>query len=189
MKSTDLGETKITSETIFKGQLLHVTRDEVLLPNGKTSVREGILHPGAVVVVPFLNEKTLIMERQYRYFPDRVFYELPAGKTDPGEDFLTTGKRELLEETGFEAEKWTFLSHLYPAIGYADEKMTVYAAQDLSFRGIDRDQDEFLEIIEMPLNEAMEMLRRGEITDAKTMVGLFWAEKLARGEWEPHVYV
>ncbi len=187
MNSRDLKERKITSETIYKGNLLHVTRDEVRLPNGKTSYREGILHPGAVVVIPFLNQSTLIMERQYRYYPDRVFYELPAGKTDPGEDFLTTGKRELLEETGYTAKTWTFISHLYPAIGYADEKMAVYAASDLSMEQIDRDEDEFLEIFEMPLSQALEMLRRGDITDAKTMVGLFWAEKLARGEWEAYV--
>ena len=171
---------------MFKGNLLHVVRDIVELPNGKTSVREGIKHPGAVVIIPFLDKDTLIMERQFRYHPNEVFYELPAGKTDPGEDFLTTGKRELLEETGYEAEKWTFISHLYPTIGYADEKMAVYLATDLTLKAIDRDEDEFLEIIEMPISQAMEMLRRGEITDAKTMVGLFWAEKIAREEWEAY---
>jgi len=186
MKTTELRETKIKSEPVFKGRLLHVTRDEVLLPNGKTSTREGILHPGAVVVIPFLDEQTLIMEKQFRYMPNRIFYELPAGKIDPGEDFLTTGKRELMEETGYEAADWTFISHLYPAIGYADEKMALFAAHGLTMKSIQRDQDEFLEIIEIPLTQAMEMLRQGEITDAKTMVGLFWAEKLARGEWEPH---
>lgn len=186
MNSKDLHETKLSSETKFKGRLLHVVRDKVRLPNGKTSIREGILHPGAVVVIPFLHKDTLIMERQFRYYPNKVFYELPAGKIDPGEDFLSAGKRELLEETGYVAESWTFLSHLYPAIGYANEKMGVFAARDLNLKEIDRDEDEFLEIIEMPLNQAMEMLRRGEITDAKTMVGLFWAEKLAKGEWEPY---
>ncbi|MEA3287735.1 MAG: NUDIX hydrolase [Candidatus Marinimicrobia bacterium] len=187
MKTNELHETKISSETIFQGKLLHVTRDEVRLPNGKTSIREGILHPGAVVVIPFLDKKTLIMERQFRYYPDQIFFELPAGKIDPGEDFLTTGKRELLEETGYVAGSWQFITHLYPAIGYADEKMAIYAAHDLTMQGIDRDQDEFLEIFEIPLDKAMEMLHKGEITDAKTMVGLFWAEKLAAGEWEPHV--
>ena len=187
MNFKELRETQRSSETIFKGKLLHVVRDEVELPNGKTSVREGIKHPGAVVVIPFLDANTLIMERQYRYYPDDVFYELPAGKTDPGEDFLTTGKRELLEETGFTAKEWTFISHLHPAIGYADEKMAVYAARELEMGVVDRDEDEFLEILEVPLDQAMEMLRCGEITDAKTMVGLFWAEKLAKGEWKPNV--
>jgi len=187
MNSRDLREKQLRSETIFKGKLLHVVRDEVILPNGETSIREGIKHPGAVVVIPFLDDQTLIMERQYRYYPDEIFYELPAGKTDPGEDFLTTGKRELLEETGYTAKDWIFISHLYPAIGYADEKMAVYAARGLELKEENPDADEFLEIVEMPLKQAMEMLRRGEITDAKTMVGLFWAEKLAGGEWEPYV--
>lgn len=187
MNSKGLREKQLSTESIFQGNLLHVVRDEVELPNGKTSMREGIKHPGAVVVIPFLDDKTLIMERQYRYYPDEIFYELPAGKTDHGEDFLTTGKRELLEETGYVANVWEFISHLYPAIGYADEKMAVYAARDLRMQQIDRDEDEFLEIIEMPLSRAMEMLRHGEITDAKTMVGLFWAEKLATGEWNPNV--
>lgn len=186
MKNPDLMETQIKRESLFKGRLLHVVRDEVRLPNGQSSEREGILHPGAVVVVPFLDEKTLIMERQFRYYPNDVFYELPAGKTDPGEDFLSTGQRELLEETGYRANRWHFLSHLYPAIGYADEKMAVYAAYDLTLEKVDRDEDEFLEIIEVPLEEALGMLSRGEITDAKTMVGLFWAEKLASGKWTPN---
>jgi len=178
---------KISSETVFQGKLLHVTRDEVRLPNGKTTVREGIIHPGAVVIIPFLDEDTLIMERQFRYVPNQLFYELPAGKTDPGEDYLSTGKRELLEETGYAARSWTFISHLHPAIGYADEKMALFVARDmLKSRSASRDSDEFLEVMEVPLQDAMEMLRKGEITDAKTMVGLFWAEKLSRGEWEPH---
>ncbi len=187
MKKSNLHEIKIHSETIYQGKLLHVTRDEVRLPNGKTSIREGILHPGAVVIIPFLDPETLIMEKQFRYYPNQVFYELPAGKTDLGEDFLTTGKRELLEETGYTAAQWTFISHLHPAIGYADEKMAIYAARELTMESIDRDEDEFLEIIEIKLEQALDMLRRGEITDAKTMVGLFWAEKLARGAWTPHV--
>ncbi len=91
-----------------------------------------------------------------------------------------------MEETGYIADQWTFISHLYPAIGYADEKMAIFAAENLTLKEVDRDEDEFLEIIEMPLEKALEMLRRGEITDAKTMVGLFWAEKLSRGEWEAY---
>ncbi|MCF7807660.1 MAG: NUDIX hydrolase [Candidatus Marinimicrobia bacterium] len=184
MKNLNLTEKRLSRETVFKGRLLHVVRDEAELPNGHLTTREGILHPGAVVIIPFLDEKTLIMERQYRYMPDQIFIELPAGKLDPGEEHLMTGKRELLEETGYVAEKWEFLNYLYPAIGFADEQMALYSARDLSFQGINRDEDEFLEIIEVPLSEALEMVRAGEISDAKTMVGLFWAEKLVKGEWE-----
>lgn len=183
MKKIDLRETRLKSETVFKGELLHVIRDEVRLPDGRTSVREGIHHPGAVVILPFLNDTTLIMERQYRYMPDMIFYEVPAGKRDPGEDFLASAQRELEEETGYVAATWKFLTHLYPAIGFADEKMAVFAAYDLSLRETNRDHDEFLEIIEMPIPEALEMMKKGEISDGKSMVALFWAEKLMKGEW------
>ena len=184
MKNSNLREKQLSRETIFQGRLLHVVRDEVELPNGQPTTREGILHPGAVVIIPFLDEKTLIMERQYRYMPDQVFIELPAGKLDPGEAHLETGRRELLEETGYTAEHWEFLNYIYPAIGFADEQMALYAAKALSYQGVNRDEDEFLEIIEVPLTDALEMVRKGDISDAKTMVGLFWAEKLMKGEWK-----
>jgi len=184
MKKSKLREKRLATETVFKGRLLHVVRDEVELPNGKKTTREGILHPGAVVVIPFLDEETLIMERQYRYMPDQVFLELPAGKLDPGEDTLSCAQRELLEETGYKAEHWQSLTKLYPAIGFADEEMGLFAARALTLVGTNPDPDEFLEIVEIKLTDALQMIRTGEISDAKTMVGLFWAEKLVRGEWE-----
>ncbi len=180
----ELEEHPLSSEVIFDGKLLHVRRDEVALPDGSRSTREYILHPGAVVVIPVLEGEKIIMERQYRYAPRQVFYELPAGKVDVGEDYLTTGKRELLEETGYEADNWTFLCHIHPAIGYADEKMALYLATGLHLSRPDRDNDEFLQIVELELDTALELLRRDQITDAKTMVGLFWAEKILRRIWE-----
>lgn len=183
MTKNDLTETQLDSRIIFDGVLLHVRKDRVKLPNGKESTREYLMHPGAVVVIPFLDEKTLIMERQYRYPVGQIFYELPAGKTDPGEDYLTTGKRELLEETGYSADRWEMLTTIHPAVGYSNEKMALYAAYDLTHTSIKRDDDEFLEIVKLPLNDALELMRAGKITDAKTMVGLFWAEKLQKGEW------
>jgi ADP-ribose pyrophosphatase len=184
MKKDNLRETRISSETVFKGRLLHVVRDEVELPNGKRTTREGILHPGAVVVIPFLDETTLIMERQYRYMPDQIFLELPAGKLDPQEDHFLCAQRELLEETGYKADNWEFLTTLHPAIGFADEEMALYAATDLTLMSTNRDPDEFLEIVEIKLSDALSMIKKGEISDAKTMVGLFWAEKLVNGEWK-----
>lgn len=183
MKKADLTERKISSETIFKGRLLHVVKDTVELPDGKITTREGILHPGAVVVIPFLDEDTLIMERQFRYMPNRVFLELPAGKLDPGEEQLVCAQRELLEETGYMADEWKYLTTLHPAIGFADEQMGLFVAKGLTLHEADRDHDEFLEIVEIKLEDALVMIRQGEISDAKTMVGLFWAEKLRRGEW------
>jgi len=184
MNDQNLTERRLKSETVFHGRLLHVKRDTVRLPNGSESTREIILHPGAVVMIPVLKDETLIMERQYRYAPDQVFYELPAGKIDPGEEPLATGKRELLEETGYEAECWTFLCNIHPAIGYTDEKMALYLAEGLTHGPHQRDQDEFLEVVEISLDDALGMLRNNEITDAKTAVGLFWAEKVLRGDWK-----
>ena len=151
MKNPDLTEKRISSETIFKGRLLHVIRDEVELPDGKKTTREGILHPGAVVIIPFLDETTLIMERQFRYMPNQVFLELPAGKLDPGEERLICAKRELLEETGYVADEWQELTTLFPAIGFADEQMGLFAARGLTLEETNRDHDEFLEIVEVKL--------------------------------------
>lgn len=184
MTDRDLKEEQLSSETIFEGRLLHVKRDIVRLPNGSESSREYIVHPGAVIVIPVLSGETLIMERQFRYASKRVFYELPAGKLDPGEDFLATAKRELLEETGYRASQWDFLCHINPAIGYADEEMELYLARDLEHIGRDLDADEFLDVVEISLDDALDMVRNDQITDAKTVVALFWAEKVLRGSWK-----
>jgi len=186
LKDQELIEKQLSREEIFKGSLLHVTRDTVELPNGKASVRECIWHPGAVVMIPVLKNETLIMERQFRYAPNQIFYELPAGKLDPGEDYLTCGKRELLEETGYHAENWSFVANIHPAIGFANEKMALYLATELSFKNIKRDHDEFLEVLEIELDDALDMIRTNRITDAKTITGLFWAEKILRGHWQPN---
>lgn len=183
MTKFDLTEKQLNTRVIYDGSLLHVRKDDVVLPNGAQSSREYLLHPGAVVIIPFLDKNTIIMERQFRYPVGEVFYELPAGKIDSGEDYLTTGQRELLEETGYSAKRWKLLTAIHPAVGYSNEKMALYAAYELTQNEINRDHDEFLEIIEISLTTAMRLLREGKITDAKTMVGLFWAEKLMKGEW------
>lgn len=186
MNARDLKERRLNREEIFKGRLLHVTRDTVELPNGHQSTRECVWHPGAVVVIPVLEGETLIMERQYRYAPDRIFFELPAGKLDPGEDHLTCGKRELLEETGYTALDWQFVCNIHPAIGFSDELMALYLARDLEYVGINRDADEFLDVMEVSLDDALARLKANQITDAKTQVGLFWAEKILRDGWLPN---
>jgi ADP-ribose pyrophosphatase len=178
-----LEEKKLSSEEIYKGKLLHVQKDTVELPNGHQSTRELIRHQGAVVILPLFEDGRILLEKQFRYAPNEIFIELPAGKVDPGEDGLTTGKRELLEETGYEAKTWTFLANIFPAIGYADEKMDLYLAQDLTYRGHQRDEDEFLETFTVTLDEAMELIISNQIGDAKTAVGLFWAEKIIKKYW------
>lgn len=183
MSSPDLTEKTLSSRNIYDGRLLHVREDQVLLPNGNTSTREYIVHPGAVVVVPLLDNGDVLMVRQFRYPLQRDFLELPAGKIDPGEDVLACGQRELLEETGYAARDWRLLTTIHPCIGYSDERLLIYLAKDMTEHGHRRDEDEFLENIRLPLATAMEWVRDGRISDVKTMVGLFWAEKLARSEW------
>jgi len=169
---THLVETRIASEDVFDGKLLHVKRDTVRLPDGKTATREYIAHPGAVMIIPRLPDGKLLMERQFRYPLARVFIEFPAGKIDPGEDPATTAARELLEETGYTAERWAHIGTLHPLITYSTERIEIYTADALTFVGAKLDAGEFVEIITATLEEALTWIDRGELTDVKTMLGL-----------------
>jgi ADP-ribose pyrophosphatase len=173
-----LTEAKLASEEVFKGKLLQVMRDTVRLPDGNTATREYIEHPGAVMIVPRFPDGQLLFERQYRYPLARVFIEFPAGKIDAGEEPLETARRELLEETGFEAERWSYLATLHPLITYSTERIEVYVAEELTQVGAQLDAGEFVETFTAPLEDALAWLDRGEITDVKTMLGLLL---LARG--------
>ena len=183
MKKRDLTERRLASRSVFRGRLLDVREDRVALPDGKPSVREYIVHPGAVVIMPLLENGDVLLERQYRYPLQRDFFEFPAGKIDPGEEPLACARRELLEETGYQAGEWRYITTIYPCIGYSDEQLLYYLATDLSFRGEQPDDDEFLEIFRLPLEKALGQVRSGEICEAKTVTGLFWLEKLLRGGW------
>jgi ADP-ribose pyrophosphatase len=167
-----LVETRIASEDVFDGKLLHVKRDTVRLPDGKTASREYIAHPGAVMIIPRLPDGKLLMERQFRYPLARVFIEFPAGKIDPGEDPATTAARELLEETGYTAERWSHIGTLHPLITYSTERIEIYTADALTFVGAKLDAGEFIEILSATLEEALTWMDRGELTDVKTMLGL-----------------
>lgn len=179
----DLNETRVSSQNVFDGELLHVYQDQVCMPDGKIKVREYIAHPGAVVIIPLLDNGEIVMERQHRYPLHRDFFELPAGKIDSGEDPLRCAERELLEETGYQAESWRYLATLHPCIGYSDEKLIYYLAKGLVFQGADLDEGEHLEVFTLTLPTALEWIREGRITDNKTVSGLFWAEKALRSEW------
>jgi ADP-ribose pyrophosphatase len=183
MSDDKLTETCLSSETVFQGRLMHAKCDAVRLENGHETTREYLIHPGAVLVVPLLDDGQLVFERQFRYPLHRVFIELPAGKIDPGEDPLVTGQRELLEETGYSATTWRYLATLHPCIGYSNERIVIYLATGLTAGAHRRDEDESLDVFSMSLDAAMEAMRQGEITDGKTMIALFWAEKTLRGEW------
>jgi len=167
-----LAETPVSSEVVYDGKLLHVKRDHVRLPDGAIATREYIEHPGAVLMLPVLDDGRLVAVRQYRYPHRRVFLEFPAGKLDPGEDALATAKRELIEETGYTARAWTRLGVVHPVISYSTEAIELYLAQGLTHVGAKLDEGEFLEVVELSVEEMLDALDRGEITDAKTVAAL-----------------
>ncbi|MBF0274513.1 MAG: NUDIX hydrolase [Nitrospinae bacterium] len=184
MSDEKLIEKKISSKKVFSGKLLHVNIDEVLLPNGKTSAREYITHPGAAVIIPVLENGDIVMLRQFRYPVNEVLYELPAGKLDKGEDPLECAKRELFEETGYTCNEIKFLNSFYPCIGYSDEKILIYLAKGLTLhKGDHSDEDEFLEVMTMSFQKALDLLKNGKITDSKTIISLFWADKILSNRW------
>ena len=174
-----LREVQTNSEEIFDGIILHVVRDTVALPNGNPSVREVIRHIGAVCVIPVTDQGEVIVERQYRYPIDQVILEIPAGKLDaPDEDRLSAIRRELREETGYTADRWTSLGDFYPAPAYSDEHITMYLAQGLHKGTQDLDDDEFLDVYTVPLADLVKDVMDGIITDAKTQVCILKAARL-----------
>lgn len=181
MEENKLREEKISSENIFDGFILHVRKDTVRLPNGNRSTREHIVHVGAVCVVPVTDDGRVYMERQFRYPLDAVISEIPAGKLDSlDEDRLEAAKRELREETGLTAERWTDMGIYYPAAAYTNEKITMYLAEGLHQGKQELDDDEFLNIQLIPLDELVEAVMRGEITDGKTQIALLKADRIIR---------
>jgi len=173
----DLTEHCIDSQTIATGGMLTVKRDQVRLPNGHTSQREYVTHPGAVLVVPILPNGNIVLEKQFRYPLHQVFIELPAGKIDAGEDTLVTGKRELEEETGCTASHWVSLGYQHPCIGYSNEVIHTYLAYGLTAGAHFRDEDESLIVYEDSLANCLDQIQSGEITDGKTIIALFLTEK------------
>lgn len=177
-------ESRLESTRVYDGVLLKVRSDRVRLPDGGEAVREYIEHPGAVMVIPLLADGRVVMERQFRYPLHREFIEFPAGKIDAGEEPLTTARRELREETGYEAEEWVHLTTIHPLIAYCDERIELFVARKLTRREASLDAGEFLEVFHANPVEAMRWVREGRISDVKTIIGLFWLEKLQRGEWK-----
>lgn len=181
----ELKETRLDGSVVYDGPFLKVERDRIRLPDGKESHREFIRHPGAVVILPLLPDGRILLERQFRYPNGKVFIEFPAGKIDPGEDHLDCAKRELVEETGYTAARWRFVCTIHNAIAYSDEHLEIFLAEDLTHGEQQLDAGEFLELFSVTLPELLELVRRGEITDVKTIIGTFWLEKILAGDWTP----
>ena len=179
-----LHEAQLESTQVYRGKLLEVRQDRVRLPDGHESTREYVMHQGAVVIIPILDNGDLVFERQFRYPLGRAFLELPAGKIEPGEDILNTATRELLEETGYTAMEWRYLGVMHPCIGYSNERIEIFVARGLRYEsGQQLDHGEFLDVLKFTLDEALLAVRNGEITDGKTITALFWAEKVIRSGW------
>ena len=171
-------------EELLKGNFLHVVRDSVRLPDGGTATREFVLHPGAVAVVPILDDGRIVLERQYRHATGQVMIEIPAGKLDPGEGALVCGQRELLEETGYVAREWAYAFTMYPTVAYSDEAIQVWFARGLEHQGAQLDQGEFLEVIATTPEEFLGWCRDGKVVDSKTMAAALWLQNLLAGAWK-----
>ncbi len=173
---SDLTEAQLSSEQLVDGALLKAFRDEVRLPNGQTSVREWIDHPGASAIVPVFEDGRTLLVRQFRYPPRRAFLEVPAGKIDePGEAPADVAARELEEETGWRAERFENVGTAYPCIGYSNEQIHVFTAHDLD-RGTQALADgEFVEVVEVDFETALARARHGDLRDMKTVTALVYA--------------
>ena len=175
-----LAEVFVSGEDVFKGQLLHVVRDTVALPNGRAGIREYIKHPGAACIVAEFADGKLLLERQYRYPMGKVMIEFPAGKLDRDENPLVAAQRELKEETGYWARSWHTLGHMHPLIAYADEIIHLFHANGLVQGEAKLDQDEFLELFAVTPEEISAMIADNRISDGKTIVAFFRWQLLRR---------
>ena len=171
----DLIEKTLKKEYKYKGRIINLRVYDIELTNGQKASREVIEHNGGVSVVAITENNEILLVKQYRYPYSEVITEIPAGKLNKGEDLLECAKRELKEETGAQASKWSFLGEVYPTPAYCEEILYIYLAQDLSFGEQNLDEDEFLEVIKLPISEAKKLALSGEFKDAKTLVGILRA--------------
>jgi ADP-ribose pyrophosphatase len=181
-------ESKLSSQELLRGRLLHVFRDVVRLPDGNDAAREYVRHPGAVMVVPLLQdpagELSVVLERQFRYPIGRVLIEFPAGKLDPGEDCLTCAKRELLEETGYTATEWAHAGVLHPLVAYSTEFIDIWFARGLTPGQRSLDAGEFLDVFSATPQSLLQWCAQGLVTDGKTLAAALWLQNVLSGAWQ-----
>lgn len=178
-----LEEVAIASELLLQGNFLVAKRDTVRLPDGHSATREYIVHPGAVVVVPLLDDGRVVLERQYRYPVGRVMTEFPAGKLDAGETPLLCGQRELLEETGYVAREWAYAGAMHLAVAYSTEVIHVYFARGLTLGERQLDHGEFLDVFTATPEELLGWCRDGTVSDAKSLTCTLWLQNVLSGAW------
>ena len=178
-----LRETELESISVWRGAFLDVRQDRVGLPDGSEGKREYIVHPGAVMVVPLLDDGRVVVERQWRYPMHRAMLEFPAGKLEAGEPVLECAVRELIEETGYRAAEWARAGVLHNAIAYSTEGIEVWFARGLTGGERALDAGEFLDVFAMTVEALDAAVQRGELTDAKTLVGLLWLQNWRAGRW------
>lgn len=179
-----LVEERLDSQEILRGNFLHALRDTVRLPDGHTATREYIIHPGAVMVIPLLDDGRVVLERQFRYPMGRVMVEFPAGKLDAGEAVLDCARRELLEETGYVAREWARAGVMHPVISYSTEFIEVWFCRGLRLQARQLDHGEFLDVFAETPDWILAACRDGGITDAKTLTGALWLQNVLSGAWK-----
>ena len=170
-------EKTLKSERIYDGRILNLRKDTVTVETG-TSEREIVEHNGGAVIVPVTDDGKIVMVKQYRKAAERVMLEVPAGKIDPGEDHYTTAIRELREETGYTADNVRFLTKMYPSVGYSEEKLYIYMVTGLTPGETDPDENEAIDVVEIPLEEIHKDIMEGKIEDAKTICGIMMVKSI-----------
>lgn len=181
-------ETRAASQEVYKGSFLHAFRDSVALPDGSSAIREYVVHPGAVMVIPMLQDAQglwrVVLERQFRYPIGQVMVEFPAGKLDAGESVFSCAKRELLEETGYAATEWARAGMMHPVIAYSTEFIDIWFARGLTQGPQKLDDGEFLEVFTASPQELLQWCLQGQVTDAKTLAGALWLQNTLSGNWD-----